>query len=351
MKNILLAINDLKGNGAERVVISLAEQFKKMDHRVTILCFKNKVELPVDESLRIIFFKISWWRWIPRNIRGKLVSPFLDFFIRRKVGTPDLILSNLLPVDRIMSESKLNNVFLVVHNTMSHEYEVIDGRLPDSEIKKIYQKKPVVCVSKGALDDFNGLFPGHKKTSYIYNPINIDFIKKSADSPVEVPYRDYIIHVGKFSKAKRHDFLIQAYFKSDKKRALVLVGKGSEESKCMELVRNLGLEDRVFFAGFHSNPYPLIKGADLMVLTSDYEGLPTVLLEALALDKPVVSSNCKSGPSEILPKRNLYENADMMKLVEYLNSRDYQQFRTKISDKFMPEAVANEYLKLINPTK
>ena len=117
MKNIVSVINDLKGNGAERFVITLSESFVSLGHSATIVCFNDFVELPVNDDVNIVYFNINRWRWIPRFLRGKIVSFFLDRFIVKNIPAPDLILSNLLPKDRIMCESKLNNVHLVVHNT------------------------------------------------------------------------------------------------------------------------------------------------------------------------------------------------------------------------------------------
>jgi hypothetical protein len=122
MKTIVSVINDLKGNGAERVVITLSESFVSQGHSATIVCFNDFIELPVNVDVKVVCFNIHRWRWIPRFMRGKIVSYFLDRFILKTAPDPDLILSNLLPIDRIMCESKLKNVHLVVHNTISDEY-------------------------------------------------------------------------------------------------------------------------------------------------------------------------------------------------------------------------------------
>lgn len=86
-----------------------------------------------------------------------------------------------------------------------------------------------------------------------------------------------------------------------------MVGKGECENKIKELVTSLNLENQVIFTGFKSNPYPLLSKAKGLILSSDYEGLPTVILEALALKVPVISTDCPSGPNEILPEHSLCE--------------------------------------------
>lgn len=347
MKNIVLSIMTLQGNGAERVVLNLAEEFQRMGHKVTILCFKKHIELPVPKTISLMFFEIKYWRWIPKQLRGIIVAPIIDFFIKRKIGEPDLILSNLLPVDRILCCSKLKNVFLVNHNTMTFEYRINEGKSLKQEIKNIYKKKPVVCVSKGVLKDFKKLIDPNIKPYQIYNPINHNYIKNSSEIPIKNLYKNYIIHVGKFNRAKRQDVLIKAYSKSNKNRNLVLVGQGYEQAKCIALVKSLKIEDKVFFAGFHPNPYPLIKNADLMVLTSDFEGLSMVLLEALALQVPVVSSDCDSGPKEFLNKENLYKKSDIDELINYLNMKDYSHLKSDLPEYFKPDVIAKRYLELI----
>ena len=346
MKNIALIINDLKGNGAERVVITLSESFVALGHSPTIICFNDFVELPVNKKINVISFNINRWRWIPRNLRGKVVSYFLDRFIKQKIGSPDLILSNLLPVDRIMCESKLSNVHLIVHNTMSSEYKFNLDRIENfkhNEVFKIYAKKPVICVSQGVADDFKCLFPSHEGCHQIYNPINVDLINIYADE-CAVSYKNYIVHVGKFKREKRHDVLIKAYAKSETDKLLVLVGQGALENEYKALVSQLNLTDKVIFAGFHSNPYPLIKHAELLVLSSDFEGLPTVLLESLSLSTPAISSDCPSGPREILPSNNLFPQNNIDKLAEFLAVPDYSIYKTNLPDKFYADTVAKKYL-------
>ena len=75
-RNIVLVINDLKGNGAERVVITLATGFTEAGHRASIVCFKDHVELPIPSNIPVHIFSEKFFRWIPRSIRGRLIAPF-----------------------------------------------------------------------------------------------------------------------------------------------------------------------------------------------------------------------------------------------------------------------------------
>lgn len=342
---IVLVINDLKGNGAERVVITLAREFKQQGHQVLIVCFNDTVEFDIS-GLATAIFPIKYWRWIPRTIRGSVISVFLDRFIIKKIGAlPDLVLSNLLPCDRIMSRSKLPNVHLVLHSTLSLER----GNFTKFPELKIYDKKPVICVSNGVKEDYEEIFGKANciTATQIYNPIDYEFINKSANTSVsDLPKNKFIIHVGKFNKWKRHDLLIKAFAQAKTSHDLVLLGQGALVESTKQLARQLGVSHRVHFLGFKSNPYPYIKSADLLVLSSDFEGLSMVLLEAVALSTPAISTNCKSGPSEILPDSCLYPVNDIEALSTLLSVPDYSIYRATLKPKFTIEYAAREYLQL-----
>ena len=94
-KNVAIVIRDLKSNGAERVAITLAEGFMEIGLNPFIICFKKDIQLPINKGVSVLIFSEKFFRWIPRRIRGILTAPFLDLFIKIKIGTPSLILSNL----------------------------------------------------------------------------------------------------------------------------------------------------------------------------------------------------------------------------------------------------------------
>jgi glycosyltransferase involved in cell wall biosynthesis len=110
-----------------------------------------------------------------------------------------------------------------------------------------------------------------------------------------------LLSVGSFKAAKNQDLLLRAFARIESAEArLMLVGRGEAELDLRTLARNLGVEERVIFAGFRHDPAPFYMTADLFVLSSDREGFGSVIAEALAAGTPVVSTNCPSGPAEIL---------------------------------------------------
>ena len=138
-----------------------------------------------------------------------------------------------------------------------------------------------------------------KTIQTIYNPFDIEEIREKAEEKIDLNF-DYIINVGNLTKVKNQALLLKAYSKLDTNLHLVLVGKGNQETNLKNLAKKLGIEKKVHFLGWQSNPYKYIKNAKLFVLSSNVEGFGNVLVESLILNTPVVSTNCPSGPNEIL---------------------------------------------------
>jgi glycosyltransferase involved in cell wall biosynthesis len=133
----------------------------------------------------------------------------------------------------------------------------------------------------------------------IYNGFDFDAIRTAAAQPVrELPREPFVLHVGRFMRQKRHDLLLDAWKLARLSHRLVLLAAPSAELHGM--IRERGLQDRITVAGFQANPYPWMRAAELLVLSSEREGMPNVLVEALACGTRVVSTDCPSGPREVL---------------------------------------------------
>ncbi|WP_074384047.1 glycosyltransferase [Acinetobacter pseudolwoffii] len=346
-KTIVLAIFTLQGNGAERFALTLAKGLIDAGHEAHIVYFKNIIDLPIPEGVKLHFFDYQKYRAIPKFMRAGFAAKAFDRFVIKNIGTPDLVLSNLFPVDFVLSKSQLPNVHLVIHNTTSLEYgERLEGM--KKQLDKVYLAKPCVAVSKGVETDFIKVFGSESRITTIYNPIDVDQVISTANEYVPEIEGPYIVNVGKFKRQKRHDILIEAYAKANVQEKLVLVGTGELLESSKKLVKSLGIEDKVIFTGFKKNPYPYIKHAKLMVVSSDFEGLGLVILEALALGTPVISTNCPSGPSEILPSINLVPIEDTVKLSIKINYAlsDLKKYSTILAPHFFKNYAVKFYLQL-----
>jgi glycosyltransferase involved in cell wall biosynthesis len=166
----------------------------------------------------------------------------------------------------------------------------------------------VTAVSKGVAEDvrrLGGFAAGRVKV--IYNPAATGL---AHDRATEVEreklwgrgYRYHILSVGTLKKQKNHALLIEAFARLPKtlNAKLTILGEGELRSQLEALVASLGLQNSVALPGFDRETAQWYRSADLFVLSSDWEGLPTVLIEALECGVPVVSTDCPSGPAEIL---------------------------------------------------
>ncbi len=349
-QKIVLVINSLQGGGAEKFVLTLGEAFYQMGFDVHILCFDPKIEYDIPNGLHYHLIEYKRFRWLPRNkLRFLVFSRIVDKYIKKNIGNSLFILSNLILADRVFSYSKLPNIAYVIHSTLSTQFE-FSSKSPNNftgqnTLKRIYEKHPCICVSKGVQNDIQRNFGEKCRTHVIYNPI--DFIKVQEQAgDLDIPKGEFIVHIGSFKKAKRHDVLLKSYKQTSQKFPLYLLGKGGLQEQVENLILELELQNKVKVLGFMKNPYPYLKAAKAKVLASDREGLPTVLIEATALGTPVISTNCYSGPNEILPKDNLVPVNDVNALADKIEElmSNPNNFIVPFNEQFLPINVARQYL-------
>lgn len=157
----------------------------------------------------------------------------------------------------------------------------------------------------------------------------------------------YIVHVGKFKTEKRHDILLKAFAQSSFQGHLVLIGQGALRPDVEKLANDLGIQHRVIFAGQLTNPFPAIKNAQLLVLSSDFEGLGMVLLEAVALGTPTLRTDCPCGPNEIVGAQQLVPAGDVKALAAKLSVRDFSNYKVLWNPVFDLSYARERYLSLI----
>jgi glycosyltransferase involved in cell wall biosynthesis len=171
----------------------------------------------------------------------------------------------------------------------------------------------ITAVSEGVADDLAKVLRiEREKISVIYNPVISPEIKLKKEEPFDDPWfgnnnPPVVLATGRLTKQKGFDVLIQAFAQVRKQRLahLLILGEGEDRPALSSLVKELGIEQDVRLPGFITNPYPYMTNASLFVLSSRFEGLPTVLVEALYCGTRLVATDCPSGPREIL-KNGLY---------------------------------------------
>lgn len=353
---IVIVIHSLAGRGGERSVITLSKGFAELGCKVHLVCFSSyrDYDLPDNITYHVIDFSSKLFKAIPRETRYKIFAKKFDSYISKNIGKPDLILSNLIQQNRILSHSQLDNIAYIIRSTFSIEAANAIQKKPLKTInrfKRIYSKHTCVCVSKGVEKDLTRTLGDIGDTTTIYNAFDLHEMQSEA-SKYKPNYSDYIIHVGAFSDAKAHETLLKAYAKSSQKLPLLLLGKGKRMAEMQQLCIDLGIDKKVHFLGFNKNPYPYIKHATALVLSSRFEGFVRVLLEALALGTPVISTDCPSGPNEVLPAKNLVPVDDIDALASRISDvmNTPSEYLVEFDEKYLPANIAKQYLDYFSIT-
>jgi glycosyltransferase involved in cell wall biosynthesis len=203
-------------------------------------------------------------------------------------------------------------VIVSEHTTLSVEaqkVEQVSARLIPITARLFYPwADGIITVSHGVAEDLSKITGiGKERIKVIYNPVITPELFNKAKEAVNHPWflpgeAPVILGVGRLVAQKDFSTLIRAFAKvrQVKPARLMILGDGREKEQLKALARELGIEEDVALVGFVDNPFTYMKQAKLFVLSSAWEGLPTVLIEALAVGISVVSTNCESGPAEIL---------------------------------------------------
>jgi glycosyltransferase involved in cell wall biosynthesis len=364
-KLIGLVVTNFAGSGAEKVVLNLFNMFEKYGHNVYIFLLEDIIcyDLSDKEKKKTISLTTNRkYHKLFSFIGDKRLHHLLDkkmLFIEKEENQNfDLILSNLPASDRVLQYSTRSNVYFCIHTSYFQEIEEFKSKGKYSRAKKkyqlyrqIYKNKKLIIVSNKIEEDLNKLEIEYKSIICIYNPFNFEEIIKKANENIDMIEEDYILSASAFRPVKRYDILLDAYKKSQIKLKLILLCNPTKE--IIEMINNRELENKVIILGFKRNPYPYIKNAKALILSSEREGLPTVLIESLILGTPVVSTNCISGPSEILIgelSKYLAKVNDSDDLALKMNQviKNTINIKAEYISKFNEDNIITQYLSLIN---
>jgi len=360
-RSVAILLPDLRGGGAERVCLVLAHEFARAGLEVEFVLMQARGEL-LDEA-RANFPVVDLSTPRARAVPGALIR-----YLRER--RPDALLASMWPLTVIAPVAQRLSghrcrVLVTEHNTLSIQYANW-GRLHRVAMRASmamgYRLAAArIAVSSGVAQDIarlSGLSLGEFEV--IYNPV----MPPSEPSVAALRCAEAlwsgsagarILTVGSMKAQKNHLLLIRAFARLDRPDArLMFVGEGSGRESLLKLARELGVAERVIFAGFHPDPTPFYMSADLFALSSDYEGFGNVLVEAMACGTPMVSTDCLSGPREILeggkygrlvPVGDIAAMANAIELA-LDNSITGETLRNRASD-FEPKKAANAYLNLM----
>ena len=280
MKFALFTTN-LAGGGAEKALAKIAAGLAARGHEVDFFVCEDAGAYPPPPGCR--FSALS-----ARAGHGWLGKRRLAWKLKRTLAAnpPDLLVSTLPFADEVAALARLPRHACRIANTLSAEI----ARLPaakatrrEARYRNLYAGRPLVAVSRGVADDLVANFCiDAKRIRTIANPFDVAPIRALAAEPCPArPTEPYLLHVGRFAAQKRHDLLLEAFARLDGRQRLVLLTP--PDLALAALIARRGLERRVNVADFQANPYPWMAGAELLVLCSDHEGLPNVLIVMFAL--------------------------------------------------------------------
>ncbi|QXO17262.1 glycosyltransferase [Vibrio ostreae] len=298
--NIKFLIRDLKIEGVQIVVIRLAKVLQHYGHEVEILTLFDDVKLPQTSGLKIRCLNI------PHGTQGvDRIFPYFKAWFDEN-NDFDFLFAPHSESIKVISRIDDQRLIPYIHNSDEQSYNrrsLFKKLRYKHRIKKRLKNKHVVVVSNG-IHAFTEKCCGKKilSNNVLYNPFCIQEIQALAQAPLQSELPDeFILFVGRLEKQKRIDRLLKAFSLLKNQTAkLLIMGEGVLYEDLRKLVDELQLNERVIFTAFECNPYPIMKAAKCLILTSDHEGFGNVLVESLATGTPALSVNCPSGPSEIL---------------------------------------------------
>ena len=303
---LAIFFHDFGVGGAERVMLQLASGFIDLGYPVDLVMGRAEGPLrsEVHPRARIIDLEavnpltmfVRLIKYLRTERPNALLSPFevtsLIAIIAKRISRVSTKV--VIRISVHISKNKRTKWKKIVEKlVLSNVYPLADG---------------IVTVSRGAAQDLSiyaGLLPARIRV--INNPVLSNELLQAAQQPVQHPFFNadhipVILGVGRLTEQKDFPTLIRAFDILRKKTParLIILGDGEDRPALENLILSTGLQDIVDLFGFELNPFAFMKKASVFVLSSKWEGLPGVLIQALACDCPVVSTDCLSGPSEIL---------------------------------------------------
>lgn len=306
-KKLVFLISSLDGGGAEKVLVDIVTQLDQNKYSIHLILFEKKgvyissiphhVEMyDLRKKNRYSFLKIVIQiAYLFRKLKPDVVLSFMDY-------------TNLVAIlAKLLSSRKFTLIISIHTHLRSALFHVRYRLLKVFLYKKFFNYANLVIVpSFGIMYDLvEGFNVSREKIKVIYNPINIVNITRSRDESLDkhgMNLGKYILGVGRLKKPKGYPYLLKAYSLISKSidERLVILGEGEEEYNLKKLAKDLRIQERVLFLGFQRNPYKFMRNATVFVLSSLWESFALVIVEAMTCGVPVISTDCPSGPGEII---------------------------------------------------
>lgn len=302
-KKLSILIYSLANGGAERVVSILLKELSET-YDITLVLMNNTIQYNLPENQKIVYLEHSK---PTENGLFKLIKlPFLGFKYRQfcQQNGIDITLSFMNRPNYIALFSKLigNPSKIIISErsqpSLQHKYG-LQGLINRTLIKLFYPKADaIIANSLGNTIDLASCFD-IDTVHTINNPFDLETIEILSKKDIDLPHKEFtFVTIGRLDNGKNHRLILEAM--KNIKAHLWIIGEGPLLKMLEEHIRQLSLEKKVFLLGRQENPFKYLDKADCFVFGSNHEGFPNVLVEALACGLPVISTDCPSGPREIL---------------------------------------------------
>ncbi len=366
MKTIVISSGDLTMGGLQKILVEYLKLIDKNKYRIVLLIAndygkKNLFLEEIPKNVEIQFVrpynlvsKIAELsknrkilnRLLLKRYRYRSKRVFKSIFLEKlsKLGKIDLIIDFDGGLKSVLDNLKAEKIIIWIHSSIRKHKQDNKSKISryGEELKK-YDK--IIAICKEMKEEIKELYPSlSHKIEYIYNPLDCnniieqgnENIEKMTSYEKELIESDYFLAISRLDAVQK-DFktLIEGYSilkNKGIKEKLYIIGEGNGRVKIEKMIEEKNLGQDVILLGEKKNPYVWMKNSKLFIHSSRYEGLSMVLLEALMMDKFIVSSNCPTGPTEILTNPKVGElfnvgdaNQLAEKVLKILYDKDYQK--------------------------
>jgi len=320
---ILRVINSLNIGGAERSVSGNVPLHVKNGFEIDVLLLNGtKTFFTVDllkNNVKIISL----------GENNNIYSPIIIFKICKFIKNYDVVHVSLFPalywvaIAKIITRSKANLIY-TEHSTSNRRRSLFLFKVLDQFIYKQYDK--IIAITPEASINLSDHLKGNFKIETIYNGVDVSKVFTDSQKKTLLPELEvdkaatkYILQVASFRNQKDQNTVIRALPHMDPQVKLLFVGDGPRKKVCQDLVKDLKLSDRVTFLGLRDNVNEIYGLADIVIMSSHYEGFGRAAVEGMAARKPVIASNV-AGLSEIVKNHGLvFTSGNSLELSKLVN--------------------------------
>tara|TARA_B100000795_G_scaffold267097_1_gene251338 strand:+ start:508 stop:1608 length:1101 start_codon:yes stop_codon:yes gene_type:complete len=302
-KKIIIFNPSLEDGGVEKNLFLISNYLNDKNYFIEILTCNNDKSKKFSKGIKFIGTKNAFWQKRSRKIKYLICLKILFFNLLFRSDKP------------LIFAFQANTYAVFVAKILNAKIITRSNSAPSGWSKNFIKDKIYQTIIKLADDimvnslDFKRSFKKKFNVSVecIYNPFDKSFIKRNLlSNKIKISFfkKGYlnVISIGRLTDQKDHLTALKAIetLESDFKIKMIIMGKGVKKRLLEKYIKDKNLGNKVKLIGYKNNPYPYIKNSNIVLLTSKYEGLPNILLEAQYLKKYIISTNCPTGPKEIL---------------------------------------------------